>query len=367
LTLPWLPDPKRGGFRPSAAPLFAAIGLVALAACQPAPLVLLGPEASDLGPTLERALASQPGGARVGIQEGRAPIGNFLRLSSAPDWVLPAGSPPLRAFPAGWDRDLGFRFPEAFAALARLPDGSWSCIPLLFDVWGVTTFSAGAPPLPPFRDFIGKAAPGSLAFAGSRPSARQVLYLFGLSPDEARVGDATVFFRQVSSGLRPFPALAARAWVANSWDFAPGDLVSIYHEGSKLSFLETYRDYSAWNVGGARAFRPLSSGPIDAPGSGLAGPVLFLEYRGDERGRAAAVRLARALVESAFVREAGRSGHWLAVDQRAPELDAAGEMIRRLVAGSATFHPVTDRLPDPPTENSLLSRIQLAVDRAPRP
>lgn len=302
------------------------------------------------------------------LDEGSAiPSGGSLRLSSAPGWALPKGAPPAAPFPKGWDKGVAYSPPAALAALGLQADGSWSCIPLLYDVWGATVFASVAAPLPPLGQLIREAPASSIAMAGGRPSARQALYFLGMPPRprDLEAAEAVSWFGRPAAEMRPFSAFQEKSWFHDSWAFSERDLSRLYKDGSKITFLESYRDYEAWNAPIHRTFRLLSS-PVDSVRKAYAGTVLFLEYRGAPKGLVASLPLVRYLVASSFAKEAGMAEHWLAADQRAPELDSVGELARRLVASSPRFYPVTDRLPNPMVGGSLLVEITRAVDQAPR-
>jgi hypothetical protein len=343
-----------------------AAPLAGLLACQAPPTILLGPEAASLRVSLERSLSASPTwkSVRVLDEGGVAPAARrLLRLTSAPGWALPQGSPPAGVFPANWARGANYNPPASLAALGKRVDGSWSSIPVLFDVWGATRFGEASRPL--LGDLLRAAPPASLAIAGSRPSARQALYFLGLPAESQASSEAATWFARPADAMRPFAIFGNKAWVPNSWAFSRGDLASLYHERSTLTFLETYRDFETGNVAGSRNFALLAAA-IDPARKAFAGTVLFLEYRGDSQGLSPALRLARFLLSSGFVKEAGISGHWLAADRNQSELDATGELIRRAVAGSPLFYPLTDHLPEALPERSLLAQIQHAVDKAPK-
>jgi hypothetical protein len=353
--------------RLSACPL----GLLAalwLASCQPPPTVLLAPEAAGLESAVRSAL---PRGTRVEV-EGRGVVGrNVIRLSSTPGWNLPAGVGADVPLPADWNPS--YSLPPSLAALGRNADGSWSSVPVLYDVWGETGFAAKssfAPPLPgDWSSLLKGAARDALVVAGSRPSFRQTAYLFQLFPDLPESRGALAWFAQTPAGWRSpgsvFPALTAnRAWQPNTWFFSRADQRVAYKSGRPTVFLETYRDFESTNAPGRRSFVPLAA---NSPGGyAMAGTVLFLEYRGDARTLDRALRLMKSLAGPGFARLAGMDGKWLAADQAAEELDGVGAMVRRRVGGAERFFPVTDRLPDPLVEGNLWVEVQLAVDRTPR-
>lgn len=356
--------------RRAPSPRRAILGLLALAlaACQRPPAITLASEAAGLRGALQAALSGDAAFKAVKIlDEGLAmPSRGSLRLSSAPGWALPKGAPPAAPFPKGWDKGVAYSPPAALAALGLREDGSWSCIPMLYDVWGATVFvNAAAAPLPPLGQLISEAPASSIAMAGGRPSARQALYYLGLPPGPLTAAEVESWFGRPATEMKPFSAFQEKSWLHDSWAFSQPDLSRLYKDGSKIIFLESYRDYEAWNAPSYRTFRLLAS-PVDSVRKAYAGTVLFLEYRGAPKGVAAALPLVRYLVASSFAKEAGIAEHWLAADQRAPELDSVGELARRLVASAPRFYPVTDRLPNPMVGGSLLVEIMRAVDQAPK-
>jgi hypothetical protein len=346
--------------------------LAILASCQKPLTVLLGPEAVPLKAAIMEAAARTPGLGKVRVEaEGaRAPAGPALRLSSTPGWNLPSGSEPLISFPSDWDSS--FQPPPVFAVLGQGKDRSWSSVPLLYDVWGQTTFPASpsAQTLPgEWKGLLKRAAPASLSVAGIRPSFRQAAYLFGIFPNLPSQGEAAAWFAQAPSGWKApgtvLQALVAdRVWVPNAWFFSREDQAMSYKAGKPVVFFESYRDYELANPPGVRRFVPLSI--REGQHYAMAGTVLFLEFRGNKSGLAPALRLTRSLAGPDFQRQAGTNGKWLSTNQSAPELDGVGAMVRTMSRGAARFFPVTDRLPAPLVEGNLWTDVQLAVDRAPR-
>ena len=137
-----------------------------------------------------------------------------------------------------------------------------------------------------------------------------------------------------------------------------------YKAGKPTVFLETFRDYEQAVPPGVRRFVPLTV--RDAQSYAMAGPVLFLELRGDRSRLEQALKLMRSLAGPDFQKQAVLVGKWLSTAQSAPELDGVGAMVRRISRGASRFFPVTDRLPAPLVEGSLWVEVQLSVDRAPR-
>ena len=135
-----------------------------------------------------------------------------------------------------------------------------------------------------------------------------------------------------------------------------------YKPGGALSFLESYRDFEGANPSGTRRFAPLTL--AHGRSYAMAGIVLFAEFRGDSRASKSAGKIVAALDSQGFLKAAGMSGKWLAADRAAPEIDSAGALARKMVEGADRFFPVSDRLPDPLVEGSLLVEIQLALGRA---
>jgi hypothetical protein len=360
------------GLRRLAIPLLILAAFSILASCQKPLTVLLGPEAAPLKAAIEETAAGTQGLGKVMVEvEGaKAPAGSMLRLSSTPGWNLPSGSEPAVSFPSDWDPS--YRPPPAFAVLGQGKDHSWSSVPLLYDVWGHTTFAANpsAPtPAGEWKGLLKRAAPASLSVAGIRPSFRQAAYLFGIFPDLPSEREAASWFVQAPSGWKApgavLPALVAdRAWIPNSWFFSREDQAMSYKTGKPIVFFETYRDYERANPRGVRRFVPLTI--RKGQSYAMAGTVLFLEFRGNKNQLGPALKLMRSLARPEFQKRAGMDGKWLSADQSAPELDGVGAMVRRMSRGASRFFPVTDRLPAPLVEGSLWVEVQLSVDRAPR-
>jgi hypothetical protein len=361
--------------KPTGRPFAGLLGLatlLSLASCQKNLTVLVGPEAAPLMAAIADAAARTQGlgKVKVELEAAKAPAGPVLRLTSTPGWNLPAGSAPAVSFPRDWDPS--YSIPPSLAVLGQGKDRSWSSVPLLFDVWGQTSFTGGGRlPAPPdeWRELVKRAASGSLSVAGSRPSFRQAAFLFEVFPDQTADREATAWFTQAPSGWKApsavLPSLVAdRAWAPNSWFFTREDQAMSYKAGRPTVFLETYRDYEGANPPGVRRFAPISR--RQGSGYAMAGTVLFLEFRGSDRRLEQALRLARALAGPDFQKRAGLEGQWLAANQSAPGLDGTGDMVRRAARAAERFFPLTDRLPEPLAEGNLWVEVQLSADRAPR-
>jgi hypothetical protein len=345
-------------------------GLV-FASCAPAPAVLLSPEAAGLRPAIEAAV---PRGTEV-LMEGQLPASqavprNVVRVGSTPGWNLPAGIGPALALPSGWAGAARYAIPKAIEALGRRADGSWSAVPLLFDLVGSTGFVTDAKAPPPSGDWptlIAKAGRGSIAIAGSRPSLRQAAYFFESHASFEGPSEASLWFSQTASG-RPDPGsalspdFASRAFMPDAWNYSKEDMMTHYKPGAGLTFIETFRDYELANPPGFRRFSALGVGREDA--REVAGVVLFAEVRGDRGSLKAASRIVASLAAPGFQKVAGLSGKWLAANRAATEIDFEGANARQLAERAARFYPLTDRLPDPPIEGSLLERIQLSPQDA---
>ena len=171
--------------------LAVGAGLISLAgllfaSCAPAPAVLLSPEAASLRSAIE---ATVPKGTLV-LVEGQLPASqsvprNVVRVGSTPGWNLPTGIGPASAIPSNWADVAHYAIPKAIEALGKRADGSWSAVPLLFDIVGTTVFVTDAKgSLPPadWATLSAKAVRGSIVVAGSRPSLRQTAYFFGSMP-----------------------------------------------------------------------------------------------------------------------------------------------------------------------------------------
>ena len=353
-------------------PVLVLAAFSMLASCQKPLTVLLGPEAAPLKAAIEETAAGTPGLGKVSVEvEGaKAPSGAALRLTSTPGWNLPSGSEPAVSFPSDWDSS--YRPVPSIAILGQGKDRSWSSVPLMYDVWGHTTFAANPSALTPTGDWKGllkRAAPASLLVAGIRPSFRQAAYLFGIFPGLSSDPEAASWFAQTPAGWKAPPAVfsalvANRVWIPNSWFFSREDQALSYKTGKQIVFFETYRDYERAQAPGVRRFVPLSV--RDGQGYAMAGTVLFLELRGNKSGLGPALKLMKSLVSPDFQKRAVMDGKWLSTDQSAPELDGVGAMVRTMSRGASRFFPVTDSLPDPLVEGSLWVEVQLSVDRAPR-
>jgi hypothetical protein len=302
------------------------------------------------------------------------PIGaraNVIRVTTTPGWNLAPGLGPAVVLPSDWDP--AYSAPQVLSALGRAKDGSWSSVPILYDVWGQTTFAGkGAMPPPPgeWRDLLKRAEPESLSVAGGRPSFRQAAFLFELFPDVPAAKEAASWFNQGPDRWEApgavLPALVKdRSWPHDAWSFTRNDQIAWYKQGKRLVFLETYRDYESIDPPGVRRFVPLVAAKEGA-GHSMAGEVLFMEYRGRAADLARALKLMRVLAGDEFQKQAGMTGKWLAASRTAPEIDGIGAAARNRVAGAARFFPVADGLPDPLVEGSVWTDVQLAVERAPK-
>jgi hypothetical protein len=352
-------------FRPLVGAGLGVLAGLLLASCAPA--VLLSPEAAALRPAVEAAV---PKGTRVLVEgqgaASKAAPRNVVWISSTPGWNLPAGIGRAEALPADWAGKARYSIPAVLEVLGRRADGSWIAVPLLYDLVGKTVFAADAKGPPPSGDWealFAKADRQSIDVAGSRPSFRQASYFFESRAAFSGASEAGLWFSQPASG-RPDPSSAlspvvsSRALLPDAWSYARADVLSQYKPGSRMVFLEAFRDYELSNPPGYRRFAALSVG---RDGSlAVAGIALFAEFRGDRRAAKAASRIVASLAAPGFQKAAGLSGKWLAANREAPEIDLEGAQARRLVERAARFFPLTDRLPEPPVEGCLLESIQFA-------
>lgn len=348
---------------PHRLPLPLAAALL-LASCAPTPAVLLSPEAAGLRAAVEAAV---PEGTVV-LVEGQVSDSkeiprSVVRLTTTPGWNLPKGAGPAVALPASWN--ASYAAAPALSTLGRRRDGSWSAIPLLFDPLGRTAFAkdlSSPPPSGEWQGILAKSAPGTVVVAGKRPAFRQAAYFLSTYAEFPGTIEAVSWFSQAlsdwpSPSKALAPAFSSMAFAPNAWMFSRDDLSMSYKPG-ELTFFETYRDFEGANPPGTRRFAPLTL--ARGQSYAMAGIVLFAECRGDGRSARAAGKLVAALDSPAFLKAAGMSGKWLAADRAAPELDSEGALARRLAEGAERFIPLSDRLPEPLVEDSLLVTIQLA-------
>lgn len=328
-------------------PLSLLAMAVSLTSCSEPLSIVISPELADLAGPLKQALADQGTSIDIGAEGDQAPGAAVLRLTTTPGENLQPGTLKAQPFPSDWD---GGAFPVlgALKTVVSPTDGEWTALPLLFDLQGVTVFvnDPKAPALPQTRwnDLEGPA--GTVVMEGNRPSVRQSAFFLS-GEDRKNFGSLTL----------------ARHWAPNTWFWTRADLATVYKPASSLVFLESYRDYELGNPGGTRRFSPLVS---EQDGRyTVTGTVVFLEHRGQDVSQA--VQLVRTILASGFIKRAGMTHKWLAASFNAPEIDGDGAHARQVVQRAARFVPVTDRLPDPLVEGSLVTEIQLAVDKTPRP
>lgn len=348
--------------------LALACGLaLSLASCARPTTVLLCPEAMPLKAVVEAAIARTPGIGKVTVSaEGSvAASGRVVRITTTPGWNLSAGLAPASAIHGPWLDS--YSIPQSLAALGqRGKEGYWTSLPILYDVWGQTVFleKGKSPPLGDWKELVGRAAPGSLSVAGSRPSFRQAAYILELYPELPALSEAAAWFSlglgQAKAPAQVMPAIIQeKSWLKDTWAFARGDQLGSYRGNRHLVFLETYRDMEAMNPPDPRQFTPLSATPAGRVSS-MTGIVLFLEYHGPASDLASVSKLLEALSSDDFQRQAGIAGKWLAASRTAPEIDGTGAMVRILVARSARFFPVTDSLRSPLSADSLWCELQVA-------
>jgi len=147
--------------------------------------------------------------------------------------------------------------------------------------------------------------------------------------------------------------LGQNGWAADAWSYTRADQQNLYRPGSPTKVIETYRDYELNTTTGFRKFAALI-GSASSGGTALAGPVVFVEYRGTNPNDAAPLLKKLAAVDL-------NSQHWLSSNLNALEVDPLGSQLRYLVAQAQRFVPVSDALPATLSEESLMGQIQFIV------
>jgi hypothetical protein len=290
-----------------------------------------------------------------------------VRLTTTPNAEFPPGTPPQVLLPESWKPDT-YVVAGAFERLAQ-SSGSWTAVPLLFDVWGRTVFlKKGAVDSAPTDGAAVKSSgkAHSVAMAGSRPSFRQWALWDFADP----VPVLSTWFNQAPEAFAPELKKLADGkynalWVENTWDWSQNDLHQAYRDGSSLVFVETFHDWETFNATGIRSFAPFVK--KTKSGTSISGLVLFAEVRSGSSGDwREALPVLRLVSDPAFQGKAATALGWLAANLNAPELDGTGARIRVLTSKAQTFIPLTDRLPDPLVEGNLAVAAQLAIDRVPK-
>jgi len=363
-------------FRPVLAA--AAVLPALLAACQVPRILLVGEELPELTPVVEHALASESSVGHWTVQEDTVAVpanATVVRLTTTPGWNLGPSHRATRAVPDSWDEGSAYRIAPSLERVVRARGSSWASVPLLFDAWGQTRRKAGlqpgtkSGPAPDWPLLVSRSPSRSVAVAGSRPSFRQWALIAGAADPAARVGALPEWFAQGAQGWDAELGLLAglkRApvWAPDTWDFRDADVRQGFRADSRLVVLVTFRDYERSGWSGLRSFTPLAvSGPS---GNVLGGPVVFAELSGNAQAWTDAAPLLRLLAAPPFQRDAAAQTQWLPANLEAPEIDDTGAAVRYLVRQARAFAPLTDRLPRPLVEGSLLVQAQMVVDRAPR-
>jgi hypothetical protein len=348
-------------------PASLALALV-FASCQPRLVLMVSPEAAELIPVAREALAGLRRPVDIIPEPVAWPSGAVvLRLTSTPGTNLPFGAPPLVALPRDKELVGSISLPLSLQELGSSPGQSLQVLPILFDVWGRTSFSDGKSMTPfTWKTLVEKGRANSLAVAGSRPSFRQAVFALGRNGLPAPEGALDWFSAKAEGGDLGLmsPLVQYRAWAPGVWSWTASDLGISYRPGTKWIFLETYRDFERGRASGNRQFVALLG---DRPkGFALAGTVLFLEYRADRERSAYLLPLVRIMASPAFEKEAGMRTKWLAANLRAPEIDGEGAAVRNLAVQALAFFAVSDSLPLAQDNQTLLSDIQTVVDRIPR-
>jgi len=341
-----------------------ALFFAVVVSCQAPLQVAISPDLAELVPLVNEALGS----GRVALEDPTRGEPNTLRLTTTPGWNLPAGSADAGVLSDWPELSQVWPLPVGLALLGRNVQG-WTAVPVLYDLWGVTTFVDQTPEaVPAWQSWESlMASPVPVRIAGGAPSFRQAAFLFqNRAPATAPV-DATRWFGQARdpwvASLQTLPAFVmAPRWEANAWAMSRPDLEFGYQAGTPHQFIETYRTYELANPNGIRQFVPLASGDPSRPA--FVGIVVFLEFRGTDL--AGAHELITKLLSSSFAKRAGQKFKWLAASPAAPEIDGTGAGVRQLLYRPATVFPVTDRLPTPIDPKSLFGAIEEMIETSPK-
>lgn len=353
-------------------------GLVALvwllASCGTPKVLWISSELRDLEPSVRAVVARAfPGGDWLVQTEPAAwpTASTVLRLTTTPNANLPAAAGTRIGIPPDWTEGTDYVPPSALVRLARGADGTWDAVPLFYDVWGQTRFDpidlSGTFPLA-WDTLLSQARPRSVLMAGSRPAFRQWALAAASTAADFHFTSLATWFGQSPTAwtaeLASLRQLTGRSlWVPDAWRFTPKDVQLSYRPGTRLVFLETYRDFEGANVPGTRRFFPFQK--TMAQGVAVGAVVVFAEVRSADPGaREAILPLLRTLAGSKAQRELGSQTKWLAANLNAPELDGTGSAVRSLVTQARALIAVTDRLPEPLVENNLLVQAQWAAEGA---
>jgi hypothetical protein len=249
--------------------------------------------------------AASPGAAAIEMwPSGRGAPGPRARVIHIGFRALapsPAATPVLDSLDADFGEKSGLATGLAIERWARGSDRSWSCIPLLWDVWGVSHPAGRLPGAGSALEWstLGKVPgiTGALVTAGASPAGRQALMAYLAAQD-----GLTAELRSLQAGHAGESTAGARslfsAWVTadrgalfypDTLRFAEADVENLAHGsgGGGLVLLESYRAAFSLPGSAARAFTALPS----ALGSGkyaLVGTILAAWVTGPKADTASA-------------------------------------------------------------------------------
>ena len=334
--------------------LLAGCGLSLIVSCQGPPTVRVAADLASLLPLFQKALP----GVSVSLEDPKAPETNTLRITTTPGLGLPEGSAKSTPIPLSWSKGLRWYLPPAFSLLGSPTSKTVTVVPLAFDAWGSTQFLATKQDSLVAPLSWGQAFTDPVSIAGGRPSFRQAWFFLGSSKKGNPSIDGETWFTQPASPwlekLQNLPStLGQNGWAADAWSYTRADQQNLYRPGSPTKVIETYRDYELNTTTGFRKFAALI-GSASSGGTALAGPVVFVEYRGTNPNDAAPLLKKLAAVDL-------NSQHWLSSNLNALEVDPLGSQLRYLVAQAQRFVPVSDALPATLSEESLMGQIQFIV------
>lgn len=348
--------------------------LLSLSSCSPRLTLLASPEAAEVGDLVMQSAKATKGLAGLVVAPDSSPwpgSGFVVRLTSTPRWNLPPEAPKLAPIPSVALPSTYAPLP-AFADLGRAKDGSWSAVPLFFDVVGVEAYyregSSTAPELPAFDQIGDRRWAGLVALPGGLPVFRQAVFFLQESTPKSPLSDIGNWFMQDDGAWREGLArisdvTTAGAWVPSTWTFAPGDLAIWQNPGSPYVLGTTYREFEVTRGVAPRRFIAWQR-RYDAGRTALAGTALFLEVFGDGKAVGQLKPLLKLLCSPEFQIQVGVRLKWMAVSQSTAEIDGDSAAIRDEVRGALRFFPLAGRLPATVPSNNLMGEIQAAFNFA---
>jgi hypothetical protein len=317
----------------------ALCALVLLSSCAPRVALRLAPEARGLEPLIRAHLAAWQKGAKarfVLVPEGGKVRGSFAATVYVSGAQSATAGKDGREIPRNLAELKSWSAPPALLEAAMGPHGGFGCVPLFWDCLGVTFFD---------REASLKILEGDRVEWPSLETSGSKLSVAGGEPDlrgaiGALVGSRGELAREVQK----------TRWGKDAFRFLRSDFVQGYKQGTRLVYLENFRDFQSKNTPGHRNFYPI----VRPVGKDYLATGPWLAFR--VSGRADAARLAApllaGLIDADFQKEVGMRTGWLPANLLAPDLNAESRRAMRVLGSAAEFE----------SSNGLDEKARLALD-----